>query len=284
MKKSVVLLLTAAMVLGLVACGKSKEAVVEDVAPVEETVVTETVEETEPETEEAAPETEDVVEEAAGSEEKSEGVMTYAEYAAADLDTEVTIETYVQAKQGWWEDKAKLYTQDLDGGYFIYDMPCSEEEYNKLTTGTKIKVTGYKSEWSGEVEIVDATYEIVDGEYVAAAEDVTALLGTDELINNMNKFVSFTGMTVEASTDAEGNEVPFLYNWDGSGEEGSDLYFNVSYDGQTYNFTVESYLCGADTDVYQAVKNFQIGDTVDLEGFLYWYEGPNPHITSAVVK
>ena len=35
---------------------------------------------------------------------KSEGVMTYAEYAAAALDTEVTVETYVQAKQSWWED------------------------------------------------------------------------------------------------------------------------------------------------------------------------------------
>ena len=30
---------------------------------------------------------------------KSEGVMTYEEYAAAALDAEVTIETYVQAKQ-----------------------------------------------------------------------------------------------------------------------------------------------------------------------------------------
>lgn len=284
MKKSLVLLLTSVMVLGLVACGKSKDAVAEDVAPATETTVEEAVEEVVEEVVEEEATVEEVVEEAAASDEKGEGVMTYAEYAAADLDTEVTVETYVQAKQGWWEDKAKLYTQDLEGGYFIYDMPCSEEEYNKLTTGTKIKVTGYKSEWSGEVEIIDATYEIEDGNYVAEAEDVTALLGTDALADNMNKFVAFTDMTVEASTDAEGNEVAFLYNWDGSGEEGSDLYFNVSSNGNVYNFTVESYLCGPDTDVYQAVKNFQVGDTVDLEGFLYWYEGPNPHITKAVVK
>ena len=37
---------------------------------------------------------------------KSEGVMTYAEYVAADLESEVVIEAYVQAKQSWWEDKA----------------------------------------------------------------------------------------------------------------------------------------------------------------------------------
>ena len=41
---------------------------------------------------------------------------------------------------------------------------------------------------------------------------------------------------------------------------------------------MESYLCGADTDVYKAVKNLKVGDTVDLEGFLYWYEGvQSPH-------
>ncbi len=83
------------------------------------------------------------------AEEKGEGVMTYEEYQAAELDTEVTVETYVQAKQSWWEDTASLYTQDEDGAYFIYNAACSEEDYEKLVEGQKIKVTGYKSEWAG---------------------------------------------------------------------------------------------------------------------------------------
>ncbi len=211
---------------------------------------------------------------------KGEGVMTYAEYAAAALDSEVTIEAYVQAKQSWWEDKATIYTQDKDGAYFIYNMACSEADYAKLTKGTKIKVKGFKVEWSGEIEISDATFEILEGNYVAPALDVTAMLGTDDLIKHQNEFVSFKGMTVEASKDADGNDVAFLYNWDGSGEDGSDLYFNVSLNGNTYTFTVESYLCDNTTDVYAAVKNLQIGDKIDMEGFLYWYNGVNPHITS----
>ena len=211
----------------------------------------------------------------------AEGVMTHADYVAAELDTEVTIETYVQAKQGWWENKATIYTQAEDGAYFIYNLPCTEEEFALLVPGTKIRVTGYKAEWAGEVEIVDATYEIVEGEtYIAEALDVTALLGTEELIAHQNEFVSFKGMTVEASKDSEGNDVAFLYAWDGSGEKGSDLYFNVSVNGATYNFCVESYLCGADTEVYAAVENLKIGDVIDMEGFLYWYEGVNPHITA----
>lgn len=211
---------------------------------------------------------------------KSEGVMTYAEYVAAELDTQVVIEAYVQAKQSWWEDKATVYAQDKDGAYFLYDMACSQEDYEKLTAGTKIKVTGYKAEWSGEVEIVDATFEIEEGSYIAKPLDVTELLGTDDLIKHQNEFVSFSGMTVEDSGDG----AAYLYKWDGSGSDGDDLYFKVSINGQTYSFTVESYLCDNTTDVYAAVKNLQVGDVIDMEGFLYWYEGANPHITSVVVK
>ena len=213
-------------------------------------------------------------------------VLTHEEYMAAELDTQVTVETYVQAKQSWWEDKATLYTQDEDGAYFIYNVACSQEDYDKLTPGTKIQVTGYKTEWSGEVEIMDGVFQIVEGgdTYVAEPLDVTELLSSEDLINHQNQLVSFKGLTVEASEDASGAESAFLYNWDGSGTDGDDLYFNVSYNGETYTFTVESYLCDNTTDVYAAVKNLQIGQTIDAEGFLYWYEGVNPHITSITVK
>ena len=214
---------------------------------------------------------------------KSEGVMSYADYAAAALDTQVVVETYVQAKQGWWDNKATLYTQDGDGAYFVYNAACSEEDYAKLNAGTKIKVTGYKGEWAGEVEIMDASFEVLEGSWVAPVLDVTDKLGTDELVNYQNQFVSFKGLTVEAA-NADG--AAFLYNWDGSGAEGtdSDLYFNASVNGQTYTFVIEYYLTGADTDAYKAVQALKVGDKIDLEGFLYWYEGVQPHITSVAVS
>ena len=212
---------------------------------------------------------------AASADVKSEGVMTYAEYAAAAIDDEVVIEAYVQGKQSWWDNKVTAYLQDADGAYFCYNMACSEADFAKLTQGTKIRVKGYKAEWSGEVEIVDATFEILEGNYVATATDVTALLGTDALIEKQNMFVAFKGMTVASAP---------IFKWDGSGQDGDDLYFDVSLDGNTYTFTVESYLCDKSTDVYQAVKNLKVGDVVDLEGFLYWYEGVNPHITGVTVK
>ena len=283
-KKTLALTMAMALVLSLAACGNSNADVATESTAAATTEAATEVATTEVATTEAATEASTEAAEAV-ADEKSEGVMTYEEYMAADLDSEVVIEAYVQAKQSWWEDKATLYTQDQDGAYFIYNAACSEEDYAKLVPGTKIKVTGYKTEWSGEVEIAEgATFEIEEGSYIAPVTDVTDLLGTDDLINYQNQFVAFKGMTVEASQDATGNDVAFLYNYDGSGEDGNDLYFNVSLNGQTYTFTVESYLRDNTTDVYNAVKNLKIGDTVDMEGFLYWYEGVNPHITSVTVK
>ncbi|MBQ6697280.1 MAG: hypothetical protein IJN16_11300 [Lachnospiraceae bacterium] len=275
MKKLLACLVTLSLAVAMVGCGQADD----NTAATNNSGAAESTSETPVESTQES--TVESTEENNAAEEVT--VMTHEEYVAAELDTAVVVETYVQAKQSWWEDKATVYAQSEDGAYFLYEMACSEEDYAKLTEGTKIRVSGFKGEWSGEVEIMDATFEILEGNYVAEAFDVTELLASEELIQHQNEFVAFKGMTVEASKDADGNDVPFLYNWDGSGEDGNDLYFNVSYNGQTYNFTVESYLCDKTTEVYSAVKNLQIGDVVDMEGFLYWYNGVNPHITSVTV-
>ncbi len=268
MKKFLVFLLSASLAVTLFGCGTAEK---EDADNGDQTKTEETADKSDKDE---------------ADEKDAAEVLTHAEYLDAELDSEVTVETYVQAKQAWWEDngagKATVYAQSEDGAYFIYEMPCSEEEYKKLEAGTKIKVTGYKSEWSGEVEITDVKdFEILDGSYVAEAVDITDQLASEDLINHQNELVKFTDMKVEASDGG----AAFLYKYDGSGTDGDDLYFKVSTaDGASYTFTVESYLCDKTTEVYQAVKNLKVGDTVDTEGFLYWYEGVNPHITSVTVK
>ena len=123
---------------------------------------------------------------------------------------------------------------------------------------------------------MDATFEFVEGEpFIAEPVDVTELLGTDELIDFQNQLVAFKGMTVEAYDESG---AAFAYK-DPEGKT-DDLYFKVSKDGETYEFCVEFYLCGKDTEVYKAVEALKVGDVIDLEGFLYWYNGLNPHITA----
>ncbi len=202
-------------------------------------------------------------------------VMTYEEYIAAELETEVTIEAYVQAKQSWWNDKATIYLQAEDGAYFLYELPISQEDYDKLVPGTKIRVTGYKAEWSGEVEIIDSSFEILEAEpWFAEAEDVTALLPSEDLILHQNELVAVKGVTVEPY-----DESGAAFKYKNEVDKTDDLYFKVSKDGQTYEFCVEFYLCGKDTEVYQAVEALNVGDVIDLEGFLYWYNGANLQAT-----
>ncbi|MBQ0126212.1 MAG: hypothetical protein KBS59_07835 [Clostridiales bacterium] len=216
--------------------------------------------------------------------EKGEGVMTYAEYMAAAEEAAVVVEGYVQGfafSEAY--GNASFFIQDADGAYYVYRMPCTADDAAKLVAGTKVKVSGYKTSWSGEVEIKEATYEIEDGKYVAKATDVTSLLGTDKLIEKQNMLVSFKGATVKGMSDGTS---AFYYSWDNSGQKGSnnDLYFDVEIGGATYTFTVESDEQPEGSAVYSAVEGLKIGDKIDLEGFLYWYNGAQPHITSVVVK
>ena len=274
MKKLIALLLALVMVIGLVACGNPNVETPE-----------------EPDTTPVAPEQNDDPVDPQPSEDPSEeapavSVMSYADYVAAPMDSEVIVETYIQAYESWWDGAMHLYCQDEEGAYYVYSLACTEEEAAQYVPGTKIRVTGYKGEWSGEVEIMDATVEILEGSYIVEeAVDATAMLGTDELATMMNYLVTFKGLTVAPSTDGNGNEVAYLYKWDGSGSQGDDLYFNVQLGENVYTFSVNVYMngTGADSDVYKAVEALQIGDTIDVEGFLYWYNGAQPHLTSVTV-
>lgn len=201
--------------------------------------------------------------------------MTYAEYAAAELDTPVVIDCYVQAHQSWWFDsdaghgKLTVYAADADGAYFLYEMNVAEEDAAKMVPGTKIRVTGYKGMWDGQVEVMDGTFEFVEGAdtYIAEPIDGNALLGSEDMINYMNQFASFKGMTIDSIT----------YKNDG----GDDIWLTMSNNGVTCSFTVEVYLTGTDSDVYTTVDSLKVGDVVDVEAFLYWYQdAADCHITA----
>jgi len=267
MKKLIAMLLALSMILAFAGCAKTEEAPATTAAATEAAPV-----ETEAAPEDTAPASaeEGVLDGGADiAVDAAPAVMTHEEFMAADVEAEVCIETYVQATRSWWADTICVYAQGPDGAYFMYDMACSEENAAKLVPGTKIRVTGDKAEFDGEVEIMNATFEFVEGgdTWIAEAMPATELLGTDELITHMNKFASFEGLTIEA----------IEYK---NGEPGDDIYVTVGYNGATYDFCVEVYLTGPDSDVYTTVGTLNVGDVVNVEGFLYWYQGVNTHITA----
>lgn len=246
MKKAIALMLALLLVGGLFACGN--EAPAGTTAPTTEATTAPTTEATEPD----------------------DGVMSYAEYVAAELETEVVIQAYVQAAQKYNAEygNTTLYLQDKDGAYFVYRLACTAEEYTLFAPGTLVKFTGTKTAWSGEVEVVDAKFEVVEGgdTYIAEAIDLTEKMDAEDLIDYQNQLAVFKGLTVKSIS----------YKNDG----GDDIYLTLTKGDKDYKFCVEVDLTGTDTEVYTTVGTLAEGDVVDVEGFLYWYEEMNPHVTA----
>ena len=243
MKKLLTVLLGVLMVLSLAGCGQKEEV------PVEENI-------------EPAP----------------TAANTYADFLASDGSEELELLMSVQGHESWWDGKVTVYAQDDEGGYLCYDMAADQATAEAMTPGTLIRVKGYKAEWSGELELADATCEIIVGAYdgkVYDAEDLTSLIGNnDELAKHMNKKSLFKNLTV----------VEYKYNWDGSGtRDDSDIYLYLTDEkGTPITFTVRRYLTDNTTEVYKAVEALQPGDVVDLTAFLYWYEEPQARIIEVV--
>ena len=241
MKKLLTVLLSVLMVCGLVACSKNEKTVTQNDTPTEVPTA------------------------------KND----YASYVAAELDSEVEVLMSVQATQGYWEDngqgKLTIYGQDDDGAYFVYNANVDADTAAKVVEGALIKVTGTKSEWSGEVEIVDASVEVVGEGTVYEAKDVTEYVADTETLNTyLNQKVAIKGLTVS------GIEVK-------DSESDPDIYITCQLGELVVSLCVENYLTGPDTDVYKTAINLTEGMVIDVEGFLYWYEGANPHITSITV-
>lgn len=216
----------------------------------------------------------------AGDKDNVSGVMTHAQYLAAEADAAVEVECYVQATQSWWDDKIVVYAMDKSyGGYFAYNLTCSEEDAAKLVPGTKINIKGYKTYYKGMPEIAEgATFTIVEGAdtFIASAEILTEKLGKQELVNHAGQYAAFQGLTVAAISYK--NDAP-----------GDDIYVDFTLGDATYSFCVERYLTDPESDVYKAFVDgdVQVGDVVDVYGFVYWYDadedasgdGINTHIT-----
>ena len=283
MKKFLALFFALVLVLSLVACGGGNE---EKESGTKAPAASES--ETEPNTEGNGSESE-TTDQGGESESNTQGgesesetggdvvvpdaAMTYDEYVAAEIEEAVLVEAYVQATQSWWDNKITVYLQDRDGAYFVYEMACTEEDAAKLVPGTKIRVSGYKAEWAGEIEIVDATFTFVEDSDTYSAEpiDLTAILGNaDELVKYQNQLAIFKGLEIAA----------IEYK---NGEPGDDIYVTVKQGENSFSFCVERYLTGPETDVYKAFADLKAGDKVNVTGFVYWYNGVNTHITAIEV-
>ncbi len=197
----------------------------------------------------------------------------------AELDSEVVVENLCTGKAVLVEDKATVYTQDQDGAYFVYNMAPVQKRLWKTGARTKIKVTGYKAEWSG-VEIT-LMLPLKSWKVIPTSLPTRMLPQCSEPMNWSTTRISMLHSKAWLLKQPAGWKrkwrCPVQLGW--LRYDGDDLILQRFPEWRDHSFVVESYLLSDNTnDVYAAVKNLQIGDVIDMEGFLYWYEGVNPHI------
>lgn len=221
-----------------------------------------------------------------GNQTEEDKVMTYSEFMAAEVGDDVLIEGFVAAKQSWWDNKATIYLVDEVGtGYFVYNASCTEEEYNTYTVGTYVSVKGVKGLYAEEHEVAEGgvvTVKETTKTMPTTAYDITSIIGnSDALEAHQNCYFTAT-LTVK---DYDGNGAAFAFAVSGATKDNpsGDLYFTLTDGTNDLACCVESYLTGTSTTVYQTVMNLEVGKTVTVIGYLYWWNGANPHITSISV-
>ena len=225
------------------------------------------------------------------SRETAGDAMSHEEYLSAEYGSTVLVDSYVQGKTKLADGKASFFLQSPDGACFVYELPCTEEEYEKLSEGQRILVSGTKTLWQGETEITDASFELLEGSYIAEPADLRSLFsaeGAEEMALHQNERIRLPYLEVVIT---EGNTSPVRYGADGTGEPGTgkDLYFTAGSMGWVYDFVVKADMFEETSELYQLAESLEIGDVVNLEGFLYWYdygdyvEG-NPWITNLEIE
>lgn len=283
MKHLLCVILILSLVLGVTACAPSQpeQSSVQDKWTEDEEEEEEQDEE-KVEKEEESSKPQESANEQAQADPQSGKVMTYDEFMAAPENAEVLVEGYVQAKEVWEDNAATVYLQDEVGAYYLYDLLCTQEEYQGLEIGTKIAVIGIKSSYGNMVEILPESFRVVDGFYIAPPTDLSSQWNDeDSLKDHRGEYVLFQGLTVEACNE-DGDA--FMYAWDGSGVEDQDnVYFNLSKDGKTYSFQVRLQMFGPNTEVYETAQSLKVGQRIDVECFLYWYYGPFPYVAKITI-
>lgn len=194
-------------------------------------------------------------------------MMTWEEFEAAGDGARVRIETCIQEKETFWENTANLYTQTEDGGCLIYGLECTNEEYRKLTAGTRLDIEGIKQVWDGKLVILGGSYSIGGEKYTAEAQDVTGRLGTEALRENLLQKVCFRDVTVCMQGPEEESEKP-------------DICFLARQGNGIGKFRVDADLIPQDSECYETAQGLQEGDRITVTGILDWNSaGPELLVT-----
>ena len=136
-------------------------------------------------------------------------LMSYAEYAAAADDTNVSVEGIVVGiiSKSTGSSANGLYLQDLngDGGYYVYGIADGKDPITdlKIKVGMTVTATGTKDTYNGLYEVIDGAIEITDStektvtpiDYTELYKNATAL-NDAALVGKQSMLVTIKGVEI----------------------------------------------------------------------------------------
>ena len=139
-------------------------------------------------------------------------------------------------------------------------MKCTQEDYDAMTEGTCIQVSGYKAEWSGEIEIMDGQLDqIVGGRHLCGPSPWTppscwALTSWSSIRTRKSPSPGPDCGSQHRRQRQRGCfpvQLPMA-----PALRATTCTSTFPTTTQTFSFVVESYLCDSSTEVYKAVEGF----------------------------
>ena len=202
--------------------------------------------------------------------------------------TPIVLTAYIQ----YFEYDGKtvdIFMQDEDGGYFTYGLTVTEDEYNAFNNHLykEITILGEKDKVNGFFELSSISEWYFsnpkgDREFRATPYDITSIVTDYDAMSTHQGELITLDCTVELCRDEENNPCAFLYKYNGTGRAGDDLYIHIT-EKSGIELVVETDVFKDGSELYEYVENnLQVGDKITVVGYLWWYNGPQPHIISLV--
>lgn len=232
--------------------------------------------------------------------------MTFAEYVAAEKDAPVVVKgvvTGIISKKNGASYNC-LYLSDKDGGYYIYGMEADPVE-SGIEIGMTVMASGVKDNYSGTLEVKDASVEIVDSNktpftpvdftaiYTAAADLKDKTLTAQQAMLVTIKGVEITGQETssgyykfqlagkESYVRISGSTCPLIKNDQDSFKNGhtNHLGWTANVTGVICVYNDAFYLTPVSADAFEYVS-LPVKDDAGMVAF----EKENISIPSKVAK
>lgn len=192
--------------------------------------------------------------------------LSFSEYVDAETGSSVVVKGVVTGiiAKSKGNSTNGLYLQDAEGGFYVYNLSTDPITDNKLEIGMTIRVTGQKDVYSGTLEIINASVEILDDKKT----EVTPADWTEKFKNAESLKDAALVREQALLVTVKGVEV--------TGSDASSGYYKFKLGDLESYVRISSSVCPIDKDQQTAFKNGHanhLGWTADVTGVLCVYDG-----------